>query len=687
MASTTLVHGLSGAIGCDFDRDTNRLFFVEFGGKVSRLDLLASSVRTVSSGRTTLRGTFSFDFDAGEQSPTDEIVDVFWRQQTRVRRRMEPKNGAQIALIGPVPFASVTPQSLQSLTYSEDPVQADNNASNQLPTGTMFAVRTNTGNYAKVRVERYGYDMRIRWQTYAISGGYRVLGTGYDRPEDLVLSRDGQHAYVTERGGKLLEVQLSRAARRRATEITTGLQAPHQISLDEAAGQAYVVEFANSGRLVRVNLADGRKTVVASNLKRAIGLLMSDDRRFAYVSLQAPSGHRVERLDLAAGTREVVVDGLSDPFFMTWADSAEGGILLVERDPANRLARIDLTRSTPTVSRIATGLPGRPSSVALVSPTRALVCTDDTITDVDLTAGYLSALGPLLMGVGHVPRDRIGQSGAAATRGYADTTVDPGYFFQVEDAPFGGTLALMFNHTKAFASGARFYRIWIGSVEPKQSFTDYQWDESTNRFELQTIAPTSAGFYRVRHPSDIWYNNWLAYRLGTGVVADGLRRVRVRTYSAQNDASQVATDSFVIRVDNHRATASIDEIIHHHASSTHVVDECAIVDKPKDEFRFRVTAWDPEGHLKSYQLTALWGNNKSKSVTGHTYPGAPNKKWFGVHAGLVPSSGPWNAAVSGDPTSTRCAHTFYLTVWDRVINGYTHVHRSTYHRSITIMLP
>lgn len=687
MASTTLVRGLSGAIGCDFDRGANRLYFVEFGGKVSRFDLLASSARTVSSGRTTLRGTFLFDFDTGVQSGTNADADVFWRQQTSVRRRMEPTNGAQIALVGSVPFAAVTPQTLQALAYSEEPIQADNNASNQLPTGTVFAVRTNIGNYAKVRVEGYGRDMRIRWQTYAISGGYRVLGTGYDQPEDLVLSNDGRHAYVTERGGKLLKVQLTRAARSRAAEITTGLQAPHQISLDERAGFAYVVEFGNSGRLVRVNLADGRKIAVASNLKRAIGLLMSDDRRFAYVSSQAPSGHNVLRLDLAAGTREVIADGLSGPFFMAWADPDEGGIMLVERDPANRLAHIDLTRSTPTVSRIATGLPGRPSSVALVSPTRALVCTDDTITDVDLTAGYLSALGPLLMGVGHVPRDRIGQSGANPTRGYADTTVDPGYFFQVKDAPFGGNLALMFNHTKAFSSGARFYRMWIDSVEPKQSFTDYKWDGSTNRFELETISPTSAGFYRVRHPADIWYNNWLAYRLGTGVVGDGLHRLRVRTYSAQNDASQVATDSFVIRIDNNGATATIDEIIHHHRSSTHVVDECAIVDKPKDEFRFRVTAWDPEGHLKSYQLTALWGNNKSKAVTGHTYPGTPDKKWFGVNAGLVPSSGPWSAAVAGDPTSTRCAHTFYLTVWDRVINGYQHIHRSTYHRSITIMLP
>jgi hypothetical protein len=43
--------------------------------------------------------------------------------------------------------------------------------------------------------------------------------------------------------------------------------------------------------------------------------------------------------------------------------------------------------------------------------------------------------------------------------------------------------------------------------------------------------------------------------------------------------------------------------------------------------------------------------------------------------------------VAGDPTSTHCAHTFFLDAWDRVINGRGYVHgTSEYHKSITIML-
>ena len=48
----------------------------------------------------------------------------------------------------------------------------------------------------------------------------------------------------------------------------------------------------------------------------------------------------------------------------------------------------------------------------------------------------------------------------------------------------------------------------------------------------------------------------------------------------------------------------------------------------------------------------------------------------------------WHAkqGVPCDPTSISCAHTFYLTVWDRSINGYGYIHTSGYTRSITLLL-
>ena len=511
MATTKeLASGLGGAIGSHYRNDTNQLFFVEYAGRISRLDLIRPAAAVVSSGTTVLRGTFSFNFDNGVQGGLSTPgVDVFWQQHTSVRRSMDPRNGAELALVGTASFGSITPAVLQSLPYSSAPLNGNNNATNQLTTGTVFAVRTSSGNYAKVRVVRYGYNMRIQWVTYRLRSGLTVLGTGYDRPEDIVLTEDGQFAYVTERGGRLLRVRLASANRSAATttQVAAAMTAPHQISLDEVRGQAYVVAFGASGRLLRINLVNGARTVLASGLNGAIGLLMTNDQRFAYVSLQDPSGHRVERIEISTGNRDTIASGLQNPFFMTWSDPGESAILLAERDPANRVTLIDLTRSTPQVRRIATGLASRPSSVAMVAASRVLVCSNSVITDVDFVAGVFSAAGPLLLGVGHVPRDRITQGGAATIRGYADTTAEPSYFFQVRDAPFGGSLSIMFNHTRAYAEGARYYRLWVGSVEPLETWSDYRWSTTTNRFEIQSLGPLAGGYYRVRPPSQVWYNH------------------------------------------------------------------------------------------------------------------------------------------------------------------------------------
>jgi hypothetical protein len=46
---------------------------------------------------------------------------------------------------------------------SDDPAP---NRSNQLTNGSVFAVRTNSGNFAKVQVIEYGYNIKIQWVTY-----------------------------------------------------------------------------------------------------------------------------------------------------------------------------------------------------------------------------------------------------------------------------------------------------------------------------------------------------------------------------------------------------------------------------------------------------------------------------------------------------------------------------------------
>src|ERR1700748_1434626 len=162
---------------------------------------------------------------------------------------MTPLNTARITNLGLIDFNSLTPDTLSSLTYSNTPIDGNNDATNKLVTNDVFAVQTTNGNYAKVKVLSYGYNMQIQWVTYHLDSPYAVLGTGYNQPEDVKASSDGAHAYVTERSGDLVKVALASANRASATVVASGMNAPQQMFLDEVGGYAYVVEYAATGNL------------------------------------------------------------------------------------------------------------------------------------------------------------------------------------------------------------------------------------------------------------------------------------------------------------------------------------------------------------------------------------------------------------------------------------------------------
>ena len=137
-------------------------------------------------------------------------------------------------------------------------------------TGELFYVEF-SGNFSK---------------TVPLSPAHTVIGTGYTNPEDIELSADGVHAYITERSGNLVKVSLSTPNRSSATVITSGMVAPQQMALDEAHDTAYVVEYAPSGHLYQINLTSGTKTPIPVTLNNAVGLAITSDRQYAYVTEQ-----------------------------------------------------------------------------------------------------------------------------------------------------------------------------------------------------------------------------------------------------------------------------------------------------------------------------------------------------------------------------------------------------------------
>ena len=86
-------------------------------------------------------------------------------------------------------------------------------------------------------------------------------------------------------------------------------------------------------------------------------------------------------------------------------------------------------------------------------------------------------------------------------------------------------------HGRAYAEGARYYKLEVDGVEPRQSFTDYRWSTSTNRFQAQAVNPTATGYYRVRAPSELWYHHWLGYLLNTSGLTNGLHVITIRLFA------------------------------------------------------------------------------------------------------------------------------------------------------------
>ncbi|WP_058997250.1 hypothetical protein [Leptolyngbya sp. NIES-2104] len=67
-----------------------------------------------------------------------------------------------IDVVGRIPVDRI-PVKRPPIVISDDPAP---NRSNQLTNGSVFAVRTNSGNFAKVQVIEYGYNIKIQWVTY-----------------------------------------------------------------------------------------------------------------------------------------------------------------------------------------------------------------------------------------------------------------------------------------------------------------------------------------------------------------------------------------------------------------------------------------------------------------------------------------------------------------------------------------
>lgn len=181
----------------------------------------------------------------------------------------------------------------------------------------------------------------------------------------------------------------------------------------------------------------------------------------------------------------------------------------------------------------------------------------------------------------------------------------------------------------------------------------------------------------------------MGYTLSTGSFDNGERTITVKFYGETNRDSLIAEESVSVHLDNQHPRAEIGAIFHELSDGTEeTVGACGIVDTGTDNLQLEVIAQDPEGHLRDWHLRTLWGGNESKDIVEDSYEKHDDTvNWAGIKGSRQPDDG-WLRVQEDLPDSaSRCVHTFHLTVWDRTINGYHYIHRSRYHKSITIMLP
>lgn len=537
-----------------------------------------------------------------------------------------------------------------------------------------------------------------------------TIATGFNNPNDVELDLPHGFAYVTQQqDGILYKIDVSSIIGNPVVGppivvgipdiVTFNIGEPQQLVLDLANNQAYTVGKSDN-ILYRIDLSTGVKTLIFSALDQPVGLAISADMKFAYVAEQGISD-KISKIDLslASWVEDVVPSGLTNPAFLAWTDATQNSLYVVQQapPPGNKVSRIDLASTPATPYDVVThaeGLASQPSGIVVSAASTPLyVTTDQKIQKADL----MGLTGNIFMGVGHVPSTDIDSDGLATTA--------PGYFYQVKNAPFGGTLNIFLNLENFRSWGASHYEVLIddgGGPVPISniSWKTNKWDDIDKKYKPFTMAPDpddgSHSKYEIPidggiYDSGLWYPPFFALRWPSG--NNGLYTFTITLYQKSGTtftsipipAPMMPLNEMALRIDNTPPTVDIHNIFQNKPPMTDIAP-CVIVDSGDNKFSFKITANDAEGHLYSYGLYALYGDNKYLSITSDSYKNHINPPpppyvpvlWNGVINTILPSP--------EKSVPCNCAYTFYLWAWGRTINGYNRIQYVNYHKSITINL-
>ncbi len=288
--------------------------------------------------------------------------------------------------------------------------------------------------------------------------------------------------------------------------------------------------------------------------------------------------------------------------------------------------------------------------------------------------------GPVMGSVGLIPTTQISSATGKATTA-------AGYYVHVENAAFGGLLNVIGNRTtlsNLYSAGARKYKILhrkgkSGAFsEFVSSWSNYYWNNTLNKYVLLTYAANSDNYYWMQNPSVDYSIDDLLVQFNSNKLDTGFHQFQVVFYNTSNAVIASTPQTLTLYIDNNVPQVSIDAI--KHGGTT--INACGIVNlnNATDGVTVDYDAFDAEGNLRAYNLTAQWGDGHTAVIDSKSYTPSMGSSWKGQNNIHAPSTGVWT------PIAT-CAHAFRVRAWARTTNGYGWIGHNTAVKYVTLIKP
>jgi hypothetical protein len=253
---------------------------------------------------------------------------------------------------------------------------------------------------------------------------------------------------------------------------------------------------------------------------------------------------------------------------------------------------------------------------------------------------------------------------------------DPTPITGVSHQPFCGTLRIF--GLFAEAPPVTTYKVQIADADEfgatgtwndvTDPLTNRKWNNTLHKWEAYNLGPDSVtGKYQNidTEPEADWHEHALKVTWNSANNPNGYFALRVIGY----DASDTEVGTFempIIRVDNSVPTADLEVI----GTSAGGVTPCGSLQLGADrKIQFKVTAHDPEGHVRQYWLSGTRGKVALSAGATISEPRPdPTDTWTGINNGSV------DFTVANLPVSlivcSMLAYNFELHVWGLSTDGY-----------------